>query len=104
MDEMLRQMRERLRHVDELIARGNFEAVYVPAFHAKDIAVALEPHLAHLAPEQRDAAGPALERVVRTAWLLDAFGDVGNRQQLVAARAAFADAVTEVLAAFGASR
>ena len=100
MDEMLAQMSTRVGHVAELIERGNFEAVYVPAFQAKDLAVALEPHLAHLAAAQREAAGPALERVVRTAWLLDAFGDVGNRQQVAAAYAAFSAAVHDVLAAF----
>jgi hypothetical protein len=89
-----------MRHVGELIQAGNLEAVYVPAFQAKDLAVALEPHLAHLGPVKREAAGPALERVVRTAWLLDAFGDVGNRQRLTEAYAEFTTAVTEVLAAF----
>jgi hypothetical protein len=100
MEEMLAQLRARMGHVGELIEAGNLEAVYVPAFQAKDLAVALEPHLAHLAPPKRESAGPALERVVRTAWLLDAFGDVGNRQQLTEAYAAFTAAVTDVLAAF----
>jgi hypothetical protein len=100
MEGMLDQMRARLRHVGELIERGDFDAVYVPAFQVKDIAVALEPHLAHLAAAKREAAGPALERVVRHAWLLDAFGDVGNRQQVTDAYAAFTAAVEEVLTAF----
>jgi hypothetical protein len=102
MEGMLDQMRARLRHVGELIERGDFDAVYVPAFQVKDIAVALEPHLAHLAQAKREAAGPALERVVRHAWLLDAFGDVGNRQQVTDAYAAFTAAVEEVLTAFDA--
>jgi hypothetical protein len=100
MDGMLAEMRRRAGHVAELIERGDLEAVYVPAFQVKDIAVALEPHLAHLTPAQRDAAGPALERVVRTAWLLDAFGDVGNRQQVASAFAAFSAAVADVVSAF----
>ena len=100
MEEMLAQMRRRTGHVGELIERGDFAAVYVPAFQVKDLAVALEPHLAHLAPAKRETAGPALEMVVRTAWLLDAFGDVGNRQQVADAYAAFSAAVTDVLGAF----
>jgi hypothetical protein len=37
---------------------------------------------------------------VRTAWLLDAFGDVGNRQQIVDAYVIFGAAVDEVISAF----
>jgi hypothetical protein len=73
----------------------------VPAFHAKDLAIALEPHLGHLPPAAREAGEPALRQVVRLAWLLDAFGDVGNRQQLEAGYAEFRDAVAGVVRAFG---
>ena len=98
--EILGELKGKDVEVRELIARGDFGAVWVPAFRAKDLAIALEPHLAHLAAQQRDAGEPALARVVRGAWLLDAAGDVGNRQQVEAAYAAFTDGVTEVLAAF----
>jgi hypothetical protein len=42
-----------------------------------------------------------LQRLVRFAWLLDAFGDLGNRQQVEDAYAAFARAVADVASAFG---
>jgi hypothetical protein len=90
--------------VRELIKAGNFAAVWVPAFRAKDLAVALEPHLSHLPPQSRASAEPAVQRVVRFAWLLDAFGDVGNRQQLESAYAAFASAVTDTVKAFAEAR
>jgi hypothetical protein len=101
MDDMLRQLQMRTRHVRALIDQGNFAAVYVPAFQAKELAVALEPHLSHLAPEQREAAAPALTAVVRAAWLLDAFGDVGNREQVDKAFDELSTAVTAVVSAFG---
>jgi hypothetical protein len=101
MSGMLEQLEARQKQVGELIARGDFAAVWVPAFQAKDIAIALEPHVAHLGPDRRDAGEPALARVVRTAWLLDAAGDVGNRAQIEAVYTAFTAAVTDVLAAFG---
>jgi hypothetical protein len=104
MSGMLEQLRAREKQVGDLIARGDFAAVWVPAFQAKDIAIALEPHLGHLAPEQRDAGEPALARVVRTAWLLDASGDVGNRAQIEAVYAAFKAAVGDALSAFGEAR
>jgi hypothetical protein len=94
------QLRLRERYIREFIQQGNFGAVWVPAFHAKDLAVALEPHLAHLSPAARERGEPALQRVVRVAWLLDAFGDVGNRQQLESAHAEFAAAVDEAVTAF----
>ena len=98
--EILVDLRTRTRQVRDLIEAGNFTAVYVPAFHARDLAIALESHLDALPRARREAAVPALERVVRTAWLLDAFGDVGNRLQLGDSFAAFEAAIGDVVAAF----
>ena len=86
--------------VRDLIARGDFAAVWVPAFAAKDLAISLEPHLAHLQAGKRDIGEPALARLVRGAWLLDAAGDVGNRQQIEAAYSTFSAGVADVVAAF----
>jgi hypothetical protein len=104
MNEMLSQLQLRRRHVRELIDAGNLTAVWVPAFQAKDIAVALEPHVLHLDPARREGAADALARIVRFAWLLDAIGDVGNRQQLVDAYAPFTRAVDDVGQAFSNGR
>jgi hypothetical protein len=100
MGEILDQLRMRDGEVRDLVTRGAFAAVWVPAFQAKDLAIALEPHLQHLSPAKRDAGEPAIRRLVRGAWLLDASGDVGNRQQVEAAYAAFGSAVADVVAAF----
>jgi hypothetical protein len=97
---ILEQLKQRDAEVQALIREGNFAAVWVPAFQAKDLAVALEPHLARLSPSSRAIADPAVQRVVRFAWLLDAFGDVGNRQQVESAYAGFGGAVAETLQAF----
>jgi hypothetical protein len=101
MDGILAQLRTRTGHVQQLIERGNGPAVWVPAFQVRDLALALEPHLEHIGPPQREAAAPAIQRVVRLAWLLDAQGDSGNRQALTTTYAAFSSAVTDLLAAFG---
>jgi len=101
MSGMLAQLEIREKQVGELIAKGDFAAVWVPAFQAKDLAIALEPHVAHLSADKRDAGEPALARVVRAAWLLDAAGDVGNRTQIEAVYATFKSAVADALAAFG---
>jgi len=84
----------------QLIRRGDFTAVYVPAFQAKDLAIALEARLGDLTDANRLTAEPAIQRLVRTAWLLDAFGDLGNRQQITDADAIFGAAVADVVSAF----
>ena len=102
MSELLDELRRRRTEVGELVAKGDFGAVWVPAFQAKDLAVALEPHVSHLSPRARGAADPAIVDVVRTAWLLDSVGDTGNRDAVDRAHTAFALAVSKVLDAFAA--
>ena len=97
---ILADLKIRNDEIRQLISEGQFGAVWVPAFRAKDLAVALEPHIGHLAPADREAAEPALQRLVRFAWLLDSFGDLGNRQQVEDAYAAFGRAAGDVAAAF----
>jgi hypothetical protein len=97
---IVNELQRKNTEVRDLIARGDFAAVWVPAFAAKDLAISLEPHLAHLQAGKRDVGEPALARVVRGAWLLDAAGDVGNRQQIEAAYSTFSAGVADVIAAF----
>ena len=77
--------------IDGLITRGEFGAIWVPAFAAKDLAVELEA----------ERADPALRDLVRASWQLDAVGDAGNRQEIERAFAAFNNALTRTLEAFG---
>jgi len=99
-EDIVEQLKTRSGQVGELIRRGDFTAVYVPAFQARDLALALESRLGNLAPAARAVGEPAITRLVRTAWLLDAFGDLGNRQQITEAYAGFTSAVDDVVAAF----
>lgn len=101
-DEVLAQLKMRSAQIGELVQSGAFGAIWVPAFQAKDLTIALETRLGELSALRREAAEPAIKQLVRTAWLLDAFGDVGNRQQIVEAYAIFASAVTDVVSAFSA--
>jgi hypothetical protein len=98
--EILAQLKTRHQEIGDLVQRGAFGAVWVPAFQARDLSIALETRLGGLPAAAREAAEPAIKRLVRTAWLLDAFGDVGNRQQIVDAYAVFGAAVDEVVSAF----
>ena len=98
--EMLAQLGTRNEQIKALIDRGQFASVYVPAFQAKDVALALDSHRGELPPDRQKVVEPAVGRLVRTAYLLDAFGDLGNKQQIVEAYARFAAAVSDIQSAF----
>jgi len=98
--EMLAQLQARTDQVGTLIDRGVFAAIYVPAFQAKDLALALDEHKQELTPERRRLAEPAIGKLVRSAYLLDAFGDIGNKQQISEAYAKFVEAAKDIHAAF----
>ena len=72
----------------------------MPAFQAKDLALALDARTGTLPPEKRKIAEPAITKLVRSAWLLDAFGDIGNKQQITEAYAKFVEAAKDIQAAF----
>jgi len=98
--EMLAQLRTRTDQIRAFIDKGAFAAIYVPAFQAKDLALALDEHKAELPDDRRRIAVPAIARLVRSAYLLDAFGDLGNKQQIVEAYDRFTTAVKDIESAF----
>jgi hypothetical protein len=102
--EIIAQLRVRDGQVRELIERGNLPAVFVPAFQARDLALALELRLSEGAAARRESAAAAIHELVRAAWMLDASGDVGNGDQARAAYASFHDAAMRIVAAFGGNR
>ena len=91
-----RLLAERVTHIGELVKKGSFGEVWVPAFQAKDLALALDVQTSQLPAERRLPARSALERLVRAAWALDAAGDTGNRGDVEDAYAGLANASREV--------
>jgi len=98
--EILAQLRTRTDQIRMFIDRGSFASVYVPAFQAKDLALALDARKDSIAADKRKAVQPAIAQLVRSAYLLDAFGDLGNKQQIVDAFAIFSAAVKDIQASF----
>jgi hypothetical protein len=98
--EILAQLTTRTDQIRAFIDKGTFAAIYVPAFQAKDLALALDEHKGELTPERRKVAEPAISKLVRSAYLLDAFGDIGNKQQISEAYARFVEAEKDIRAAF----
>jgi len=79
-----------------LVKKGAFGEVWVPAFQAKDLALALDIRTLQLASAERPIARGAIDRLVRAAWALDAAGDTGNRNDVEDAYNALADAARDV--------
>jgi len=98
--EMLAQLRTRTDQIRSFIDKGSFASIYVPAFQAKDLALALDSHKNELPAEKRKVAEPAIAKLVRSAYMLDAFGDLGNKQQISDAYAIFLAATKAIQSAF----
>jgi hypothetical protein len=94
--EILRLLDERLSLIGELVRKGAFSEVWVPAFHAKDLALALDVRTRTLPQAVRPKATTAVEQVVRAAWAMDAAGDTGNRGDVEDAYAALVRAAADV--------
>jgi hypothetical protein len=98
--EIAAQLRTRTEQIRSLIDKGSFGSVYVPAFQAKDLALALEAKKDSLPPAKQKVAIPAIAQLVRSAYLLDAFGDLGNKQQISDAFDLFAAAAKDIDSSF----
>ena len=82
--------------LQQLIRRGALDEVYVPSLEAKDLALALELKATSLLPEAQRAVGLAVKRLVRAAWMLDGYGDLGNRPGVEESYAMLATAVADL--------
>ena len=94
-------IRARHAEIGTLIEKGDFAAVWVPAFQAKDLALALEPHLAHLL--ERVARGTPSRR--SSAWCRARGVSTPSATPATARRwswpiASFGEALADVAAAF----
>ena len=98
--EILSQLRTRTDQIRSFIDKGWFASIYVPAFQAKDLALALDAHKNNLSAEKRKIAEPAIAKLVRVAYMLDAFGDLGNKQQITEAYAKFIEAEKDIQSSF----
>ena len=99
--ELLRLLALCSTEVDTLIKDGQFGFVYQPTMLSKDIAIALEDTTAELPNRQRAQASNAIRRVVLAAWMLDLYGDLGNREKLSESYNTFAAAIADIKTAYG---
>ncbi len=91
---------ERQKQLGDFIASRDYAQVWVPAFQSKDLALALDVQIKDLPAGQRPKTAHAIDQLVRAAWLLDNYGDIGDKAQIEQAYAAFSRAANEVQSAF----
>ena len=89
------------REIVELVTRGAFTEIFIPALQAKELALALHDRAEALPARARDDVRIAVRSLVRAAWLLDWYGDLGNKQQVDDAYGVFGSAVSQISRVYG---
>ncbi len=79
-----------------LISAGRFAEIFFPALQAKELGLALIERTDDLSVRQRNGVRIAVRHLVRAAYLLDWYGDLGNRQQVSGAYDVFSAATNEI--------
>ena len=84
-----------------LIGSGRFTEIFLPALQAKELALVLSDRAADLPGQERNELRIAVRHLVRAAWLLDRYGDLGNKQQVSGAYEIFGTAASEISRLYG---
>ena len=80
--------------IGEAIAQRRFSEIWVPALQAKNIALAIDDKSAESAFSRRKQISIAVRNIVRAAWMLDNYGDLGDADQIADGYNRFTAAVT----------
>ena len=86
----------RNKEIGDLVTRGAFTEIFIPALQAKELALALNDRAIDLPVRAGNDVRIAIRSLVRAAWLLDWYGDLGNKQQVGDAYDIFVEAVDEI--------
>ena len=90
------EIASRDQQIQDLIARGAFTEIFIPALQAKELALALQRAATDLPPASGNQVRIAVRHLVRSAYLLDWYGDLGNKNNVDSAYAIFGGAVGEI--------
>ena len=91
-DEIFEAILSRDARIRELIANGVWPDLYIPALEAKDLVLALSD-------VEGERVSVAAKKLVRAAWLLDVYGDMGNRVEVERAYLLFEESIQVLEAA-----
>ena len=92
---------DRNDEIANLVATGGFTEIFIPALQSKELALALHDRAGDLSAQDRNMVRIAVRSLVRAAWLLDWYGDLGNRQQVNEAHDVFNEAVDLIAEIYG---
>jgi hypothetical protein len=84
-----------------MLDQGMLGALWKPTLDAKDVALGLGDHLAELPDDRRVKAAQAVRSLVTSAWQIDAYADLGDKQRVIGAHKVFAAAVADLKAVYG---
>ena len=94
------ELASRNRQIEDMIGRGAFTEIFIPALQAKELALALQKHGSELPESGRNQVRIAVRHIVRAAYLLDWYGDLGNKTDVDSAYLVFGSAVGEISAVY----
>ena len=94
------EIASRNKQIQDMIERGAFTEIFIPALQAKELALALQDHGGTLGEAARNQVRIAVRHLVRAAYLLDWYGDLGNKTDVDSAYRVFSSAVGEIGAAY----
>lgn len=94
--EIATQIAARDEQIQDLIARGAFTEIFIPALQAKELALALQQGATDLPTTDHNQVRIAVRHLVRAAYLLDWYGDLGNKNDVDTAYGVFGNAVNEI--------
>ena len=94
------EIASRDQQIRDLIARGAFTEIFIPALQAKELALALQRSSSGLPAASGNRIRIAVRHLVRSAYLLDWYGDLGNKNDVDGAYAVFGGAVGEINAVY----
>lgn len=94
------EIASRDQQIQDMIERGAFTEIFIPALQAKELALALQDPGGTLGEAARNQVRIAVRHLVRAAYLLDWYGDLGNKTDVDSAYHVFTSAVGEIGAAY----
>ena len=100
--EVLAELQARNKELSEKIEqRAPMGEYWVPALRTKDLALALvNDHLKEIPSGRRAAAENAVGRLLRAAYAIDGYGDLGDFEKILSAHEEFVSAVNDLRSAY----